>query len=270
MWLLVPESLIVSYIKEPLEGRDVKVKLIDLKKGFFYTIHIEHVIINKHSQQTIPSSLGENKQLIPPPIVEGDQREGVFLLSVQHLSIALDPFSLLKLSPRLNFSGQISHGEIHGNITRKQGGVFILMVGENIQVNGLPIIEGTGIYGDGTLVFNFHGKDRKGEITFSIDDARLKGSLTEINALPLNIFKSVKGLLTIEDMITVNSLTMQGKGIYVRIKGMIREHDFDGNIEIMMDSSFDLYPILQSLLERYKISTGYYVIPYNKKIINYF
>jgi hypothetical protein len=59
---------------------------------------------------------------------------------------------------------------------------------------------------------------------------------------------------------------MEGKGIYVRMRGTIKESNFDGNIEIMMDSSFDLYAMLQALLERYKISTGYYVIPYTKKI----
>jgi hypothetical protein len=128
-------------------------------------------------------------------------------------------------------------------------------------------MEKIGVYGDGNLIFNFQRKNRKGEITFSIDNAMLKGALTGISALPLQLFRNVKGLLTIGDVsIAVNSLTMEGKGIYARIKGIIRESNFDGNIEIMMDSSFDLYPILKSLLARHKVSEGFYVIPYNKKI----
>jgi hypothetical protein len=59
---------------------------------------------------------------------------------------------------------------------------------------------------------------------------------------------------------------MEGKGVYARIKGIIRESNFDGNIEIMMDSSFDLYPIFKSLLARYKVSEGFYVIPFVHKI----
>ncbi len=152
-------------------------------------------------------------------------------------------------------------------LPKNSGEWTLQIVGENIQINGLPIIEKIGVYGDGNLMFNFQRKHRKGEITFSIDNAMLKGALTGISALPLHLFRNVKGLLTIGDAsIAVNSLTMEGKGIYVRIKGIIKESNFDGNIEIMMDSSFDLYPTLKSLLARYKVSEGFYVIPYVHKI----
>jgi hypothetical protein len=67
------------------------------------------------------------------------------------------------------------------------------------------------------------------------------------------------------DTITVKSLTLEGTGIYARMKGIIKEGDFDGNIEIMLDSSFDQYHLIQPLLERYKVSTGFYVIPHNAK-----
>ena len=172
---------------------------------------------------------------------------------------------MLKLTPRLNFSGQVNYGTIRGTFTGQQQGTALHIRGENIQIHGLPIIEKTGIYGDGTLVFNFQSNNQKGEIIFSLDDAILKGALTGVSALPLNFFKNVKGLLTVDDTITVNSLALEGTGIYVRMKGVVKEGDFDGNIEIMMDSSFDLYQSLQSLLEQYKISTGYYVIPHSAK-----
>jgi hypothetical protein len=161
----------------------------------------------------------------------------------------------------------MNHGTINGTITEEQWGIALHIVGENIQINGLPIIEKIGVYGEGNLMFNFQRKHRKGEITFSIDNAMLKGALGGVSALPLHLFRNVKGLFTVGDAsIAVNSLTMEGKGIYVRIKGIIKENNFEGNIEIMMDSSFDLYTTLKSLLERYKVSEGFYVIPYVHKI----
>ena len=182
------------------------------------------------------------------------------------MDIVPDLVSLFKLAPQINISGQVNLGTIRGLITVKQGNPDLYITGENIQINGLPIIERTGIYGDGSLKFNFQRRDQQGEITFSIDNAKLKGTLTGIGVLPLDVFKNVKGLLAIGDTVNVDSLTLEGKGIYLRIKGKIKDSNFDGNIEIMMDSSFDLYAILQAFLERYKISTGYYVIPYSKNI----
>jgi type II secretion system protein N len=244
--------MITGYIKESLEGRDIEIKLIGFKKGIFYTLRAEEGLI-LYSGADITSSSASLE--IKPIIV------------IQDINVTPDLHSLLELTPRLNFSGQINHGTVNGTITEEQWGMALLIVGENIQINGLPIIEKIGVYGDGNLMFNLQRKQRKGEITFSIDNAMLKGALTGISALPLHLFKNVKGLLTVGDAsIAVNSLTMEGKGIYVRIKGIIKERNFDGNIEIMMDSSFDLYPTLKSLLARYKVSEGFYVIPYVHKI----
>ena len=235
-----------------MEGRDVEIKLIGLKKGIFYTLKVEQGLI-LYSGADIASSSAS--QEIKPIVV------------IQDINVAPDLNSLLELTPRLHFTGQINHGTINGTITEEQWGMTMNIVGENIQINGLTIIEKIGVFGDGNLMFNFQRTRRKGDITFSIDDAMLKGALSGISALPLHVFRNVKGLLTIGDnTIAVNSLTMEGKGVYARIKGIIRESNFDGNIEIMMDSSFDLYPILKSLLARYKVSEGFYVIPYVNKM----
>ena len=244
--------MITGYIKESLEGRGIEIKLIGFKKGIFYTLRAQEGLILYSSADVTSSSASQE---IKPIIV------------IQDINVTPDLHSLLELTPRLNFSGQINHGTVSGTITKEHGEMDLQIVGENIQINGLPIMEKIGVYGDGNLMFNFRRKHQKGEITFSIDNAMLKGALTGISALPLHLFRNVKGLLTIGDAsIAVDSLAMEGKGIYVRIKGIIKESNFDGNVEIMMDSSFDLYPTLKSLLARYKVSEGFYVIPYVHKI----
>ena len=252
VWLVIPDSLINGYIKDSLEGRDVEIKLIGLKKGIFYTLRAEQGQI-LYAGADISSSLSD--QEIKPLIV------------IQDMNVTPDLHSLLELTPRLNITGHMNHGTINGTVTEEKWGMALDVTGDNIQVNGLPVIEKIGMYGEGTLKFNFQRKHRKGEITFSIDNAMLKGALPGISALPLHVFRNVRGLLTIGDnTIAVNSLTMEGKGVYTRIKGIIKEGNFDGNIEVMTDSSFDLYPILKSLLARYKVSEGFYVIPYVHKL----
>ncbi len=258
--------MIVNYFNEATEGRNVTIELIGLNKGLFYTIHIERILFNLPTQHKIARTSLPNSSLPSPLSAGGEKGGGDLLIIIQDVDITPDPLSFFTLVPQLNINGKLNLGTIHGLIAIRQPAPNMHIVGENIQIKGLPMVERTGISGDGTLKFNFLRGDQKGVVTFSIDNAKLKGDITGIGVLPLDVFKSVKGLLTIEDTVNVDSLTMEGKGIYVRMKGTIKESNFDGNIEIMMDSSFDLYAMLQALLERYKISTGYYVIPYTKKI----
>ncbi|MEN6321011.1 MAG: type II secretion system protein GspN [Syntrophaceae bacterium] len=250
VWLIIPEALISDYLIESLEKRNVKVKLIDVKKGFFYTLNIEQCHISHLRAYT--STPLENHEDVPAFVIH-------------NISITPDINTFLKLSPHLNFSGQMNDGTIRGNFAGRQERTSFQIHGENIQINGLPIIEKMGVHGDGTLMFNFQWSNQKGEMNFSLNNAVLKGSLTGFSALPLNSFKNAKGLLSVSDTITINSLTLEGTGIYVRMKGIVKESDFDGNIEIMLDSSFEHYHVIQPLLEQYKISPGFYVIPHNKK-----
>jgi len=248
VWLAVPESVITGYTKELLKDSNVSVEFAGIKKGFFYTIRIERVLVNINSPNTLHSI--PNRQTL--------------ILTVQDVDITPDPLSFLTLNPRFNFSGEINGGAIHGTFTGMLQRAAIRINGGHIQVNGLPILETTGIYGDGTMAFNFKWENGKGEITFAIDHADLKGAPVGINAAPLPVFKRVQGVLAFTDTVTLNSLTMEGRGVYVRVKGIIREHVFDGTMEVMMDSSFDQFHLLQATLKQYHVSPGYYVIPYHR------
>jgi hypothetical protein len=208
----------------------------------------------------------DRQSTAPPSLVGREKGQGGLLLAIHNVDIVPDLLSLLKLAPQIHINGQVNFGTIRGIVFMKQPNPDLDIVGENIQINGLPIIERTGIYGDGSLKFTFQRTEERGEITFSIDNAKLKGALTGLGVLPLGVFKSVRGLLTIGDTVNVDSLAFEGKGIYTRIKGKIIESRFEGNIEMMIDSSFELHAVLESFLERYKISAGYYVIPYTQKI----
>jgi len=249
----VPESFLAGYLQS-LAGPSIALELTGFKKGFFYSLHVERASINNRTPR------GSQPPASPPGEGRG---EGPALVVVENLDITPDMLSFLKLSPRFNFSGQVGQGRMRGAAGRERGDLTATVHGEHIDVGSLPILEQSGIYGEGSLTFDFRWIESRGEIVFSIDEARLSGVFAGNSAVPLNFFKSVKCLLTLENTITVNSLTMEGPGIYVRMKGEIREGRLNGRAEVMVDASFSQYPLLQPLLERYKVSPGYYIIPFS-------
>jgi len=232
----------------------IALEVTGFKKGFFYTLHVERASLK------IRTPHGSQPPASPPGEGPG---EGPAFVIVQNLDITPDMLSFLKLSPRFNFSGQVGQGRMRGAAAREHGGVTAMVHGEQIDVGSLPILAQAGIYGEGRLAFDFRWKESRGEFVFSADEARLSGVFAGNSAIPMNFFKSVKGLLTLGNTITVNSLTLEGSGVYVRIKGEIREGSLDGRAEVMVDASFPQYPMLKSLLERYTVSPGYYIIPFS-------
>ncbi|MDH5203807.1 MAG: type II secretion system protein GspN, partial [Nitrospirota bacterium] len=59
----------------------------------------------------------------------------------------------------------------------------------------------------------------------------------------------------------ISSLSLQGDGIYARVKGNIKKNVMDLTLELMQDSSSADKSSLLLFLENYKVSPGYYVIP---------
>lgn len=254
LWFFaVPESLLVAYLQSSLAGRGIALELTGLKKGLFCSLHIEHTSLRKRTtcaNQPLASLPGEGCG------------EGPLFVVAQNLDITPDMTSFLKMSPRFNIIGQIGRGRIHGAVGAEHGVLTVMVHGEHIDIGSLPILEQWGVDGEGDLAFDFLWKESRGKIVFSIEEANLRGFLAGNSAVPLNIFKAVKGLLTLENTIKVNSLALEGPGVYVSVKGEIRGGKLDGRAEVMMDASFSRYPQLQPLLERYRVSPGNYVISF--------
>jgi len=227
-------------------------ELTGFEKGLFYTLHIERASLSK--------LISRGKRLSVSHLYKGSGEGSAFVV-LQNIDITPDIFSFLKLSPRFNLKGLAGQGSIRGSAGREHGGLIAVVHGEHIDVSSLPILIQAGIHGEGRLEFDFRWKGSQGEMVFSVDEARLSGVFSGNSAIPLNFFKSLKGMLTLGNTITVNSLTLEGEGIYVRVKGEIREGGLDGRAEVMVDASFSQYPLLKSFLERYNVSPGYYVIP---------
>ena len=236
LWLVaIPENLIIHFIENSLTKSGVKIETDDFKKGLFYNFSIKRINVT-----------GENN---------------VPMLTINDVEARLNFTSVVKLTPQIYFNGNINNGEIHGDISLKGSEGLSIIKGNNIDIHDIPALGRLGIQGKGNLAFDLWHMNNRSEIKFYLGDANMSGSFSGIGILPLDIFQKVLGTLVIEnELASVKSLVLEGRGIYARIKGDISRDSQNLKIEVMADSS---QPGLSSLkiIEQFKVSPGYYVIP---------
>lgn len=238
IWLVaIPEHLIVELLEGALNEKGIKLKAEGFKKGLFCSFGAEKILVS-------------NRRDAP-------------IVTIADLDVRLDWLSLLELTPRLNLNGRINNGRVYGDIGLKGRENPVSIRGDNVHIKGLPFLERSGIIGDGVLALNFQSINNRGELRFSINDAQFKSiHSTDTDYLPLHLFQRVKGVLIVKQAtINVQSLTLEGRGVYIRIKGDIGKNKPNMKVELMMDSSFEWGPFLQGSLEQYKVSPGYYILP---------
>ena len=245
LWLVaIPGSVMVRHMEDALERQGMKLRIVGFSKGLLYNFSIRQIDLS--TEKNVP------------------------IVSVSDLYAGIDFLSFLTLRPQLDLSGIVSGGRVYGVIgIRGQGagwGRTINVNGDGIHINGIPALERFGVRGNGNLGFDLHLMDDTGEIKFSILEARLESAFAGGGFLPLDLFQSVRGTLTIDKTITVKSLTLEGRGVYARVNGNIKGNRLDMKIELMMDSSFVLEPVHAKILGKYMVSPGYYVIPFSHTV----
>lgn len=238
-FIAVPERLITDLLENSLGSNDLFLSAEGFEKGFFYNFSAERISLKRKS----------------PDASDGP------LLIFESIDGRLNFISLLRLAPELDFDCIMNNGRINGAV-RLKGRGSIRINGDRMNISGIPFIESLGIHGDGDLAVNLLLNNGKGELKFSVDDARLVNTSLSGVFLPLEMFKNMKGIMAVNNgAVEVKSLSLEGRGVNARIKGIIKGSDMDLNMELTMDSSFESGPILMKMLEQYRISPGYYLLP---------
>lgn len=248
LWFVaLPAAPMIDILEGSFKKDHIYLKTEGFKKGLFYNFSTERVLIKGKS-------------------VNGDSETP--LLIFHDVNVRFDFMSLFRLSPELSFNCRTGHGVVAGKVGLA-GKNRLEIKGDNINVNEIPFLESLGIYGDGIFSGNYLVQDKKGKLKLSVTGARLKGTYLAGVFLPMNLFDDIKGVMTInDDIVEVKSLAMSGKGVYGRVKGSIKANHMDLNLELMTDSSYATASIPLAILEQYKISPGYYVIPLKGDIPN--
>lgn len=249
--IAIPESLIINTIEKAIPEEDVYIKTEGFKKGLFYNCNIEKAILSK---KTTTAS-----QKTPGPKTDT-------LLVFENADIHLDLLSFLSLRPQLGFNLTISGGNISGQASMT--GDDIRINASNIKISGIPLFEQAGLHGEANISGSLLLQDNKGNIIFSSDTMGLKNASFGGVPLPLELFSSLKGAMTISsDTVEVQSFALEGRGIYARIKGNIKQKKINMIMELMIDSSFKSEAFPLWMLEAFKVSPGNYAIPVNTTLI---
>ena len=248
-FIAVPERLIISLLTDSLPGEGLSLGTEGFRKGPFYNFSIDRVSLMKKA-----GSAGN-----------ADPSDAT-LLVLDGVSARIDPLSILMLKPALDFACGLQGGRIEGEVSLLAGGP-IRMNGRNIPVGGLSFLESFGIHGEGTLSGELQLKNGRGEAKVNVENVRLQNSSLGDFFLPLGLFHTIQGLITIQDKtIILQSFSFTGEGVHARARGELTGRDLKVNLEVTADSSFPSEPALHAMLARYAISPGYYLIPVKTRL----
>jgi type II secretion system protein N len=241
LWIIVvPEDFMQTLIENSLRDNNLHIETTGFHKGLFYNFTSQNITLKK-SQAT--------------------------LISIDNVAGRINPLTILLMRLTLSFNGDISGGKMSGKVNLLKGKHQVAVYCNNAHVDAIPFLSGAGFSGKGILSGEFLFKDKFGELKFSITDARFYEKSFSGITVPLNVFHSVRGAMTINgDIIKIVSFSLEGRGIYARIKGNIRGGNMDLTMEIMPDSSFTGNSYIFSMIDNYKVSPGYYVIPIKSTI----
>ncbi|MBI4689806.1 MAG: type II secretion system protein GspN [Nitrospirae bacterium] len=241
VWLIViSEDTVREAIRYAIGNNDLRIEIEGLKKGLFYNLKAEKVLF-----------VSKDKDLI----------------FIEDVSLRMNPFYLFLLRHKSSFNGKIKEGIVAGDLAIRGKKIHADIRFNRIDIRDIPYLEVIGFKGNGILDSDIIYEGTRGIIKFTVDNLRLEPFNLSGITLPLEIFDKAGGRVNLEsDGIRIESLSLEGKGIYGRLKGSIMNNQADLTLEIMPETSAgDKFPALM-LIGNYKVSPGYYVIPIKARI----
>ena len=235
LWFVIPETTIQSIIEDYFTGKKFHVEIHEMKKGIFYNFSANKLV------------------------VKSSTREIIFF---SNLHGTINPLSLLILQLNISVDGNVGGGNISGNVRLAKNNMQMRLDFTKARIDEISMLKRAGINGTGTLSGRFSMINSKGNIDFNTEDGNFQQAEFAGVKVPLNFFHNVKGAIEINgDMLNIISVYCEGKDIYARLKGVIKDAVMDLTMEVMPGQSFIENPFFFAELERYKISPGYYIIP---------
>lgn len=158
-----------------------------------------------------------------------------------------------------SFEPRTSTISLHSEDLRLQD-VPLLQVATNANMQGKLFLDGS---------FTGRGKALQGEMRLEIKQAELRGIKVSGMPLPDASYDTIRGMFRASGgMGSLESLTFQGDGIYIRLKGTLTmtgplpSAPLDLTIELMPKPDFlEKQKLVFQLLAKYQKSPGAYLIP---------
>lgn len=233
--IAIPEATILTLIGNSLSDSPLDIECDGFRKSLLFGFSADKITIKKDSR----------------PLVVITGFSGQAALS-----------ALARLQLPFTFSGTIGGGSLQGTaeLLRKSREVTITVTEAEMAM--VPFFELAGLKGSGRVSGTLLLQNSKGGVKFDLKEMRVPQAAFGNISVPLNYFQSAQGALELDGgSAKVNSFTMEGPGIYARVKGDITGGRLALTLEIMPEKAFaDKNPVML-LLERYKTSPGMYSVP---------
>lgn len=234
-WIAIPKGLLQRAFERALMGDQVQLEVEDLEKSLLYGVKARQIRVRK----------GEKT-----------------LLSINDVTGLIHPISLLRLRLRTTFEGQMGGGRLEGEAVQGRGGSFIRVRLARSDIGKISELEGLGLRGKGFLSAEYELRDGRGDLKFSLQEAQMEEVSKWGIRIPLQSIRSAKGMVTIRgDAVEVHSVSLEGEGIYARLKGQIKGEELDMTVELMPESTFNDTTNLLWMARIYQNSHGHYLIP---------
>lgn len=235
LWLIVlPEDLILNRINATLKKDNLSIEIPGFKKGPFFTFHA--------------------------PVLRLKKGETV-LFTIGSLTGSINPLALVIMRLPLSFNGDMGGGTMVGHVDLLDWHDRFDIAIDKAGIERTALLSSLGLSGHGVLSGSLIAGEKCFELKFEIREAHITGSVHGLPILP-DFFYNVRGLIRASgDNLGIDSLWMEGRGLNARLKGNLKGRQADLTLEIMKDPSFADSSGLLQLMERYKVSPGYYVVP---------
>jgi type II secretion system protein N len=194
------------------------------------------------------------------------------LLKADKAALRLRILPLMTGKVTFDYLATIGPGRIRGDISPRNDEIHIEADGVRLEdISFFPTVTGARVKGDLRLSGSFRGKGKEpgGELRLEITGANISGVKIGEMPLPDADYAVIQGMIRGKDAgIMLESFTLQGEGLYVRLKGDFPLVTPPGTaplnltLELMPKPEFmDKQKFVFLLLAKYLISPGNYSIP---------
>ena len=229
-----------SLIGGSIRDGKLEIEIKGLKKGLFYNLSVERLILRSSGEEQV---------------------------SLDNIHARINPLTLVLLRLNLYFNGGIEGGTISGHMNLARNKMRMDVNVKEADIREIPLFKISGLQGTGTISGRFTMINGTGHVEFFTEDASFEPAIFSGITVPLNFFHSVRGSFDIKgNIINVLSVALEGKNIFARLKGIIKDGFMDLDMELMPGISFIENPLFVYGIEKYKVSPGYYLIPVKGKI----
>jgi len=235
----IPDRWAAERIEGLLSGGRIRTELHGFKKTPLFGFKIEEVRI-RHS------------------------RKG--LLTIEGFSGRIDPLTLLLLGIRVSFTGRLSGGTVSGEALLKRHGIRAAVGIRSVRLEELDLLAGSAVRGRGSLDMTVVMDKGEGEFYFEVRDMALEDIHRGGVYMPMRSFNHMKGAGSFRGgRVGIDAVSMEGEHIYGRIRSCVLSKGyFEGSLEVAAEPGLSEDTLV--LLEPYRRSRGYYIIPLKGKV----